>query len=361
MPARWCSITLTATDVGVTVTPRSHAAAPPALLFLPFADRLTDTHALLGCCSLLQTDTGIATTNYDINSAGAEIYESSTEPSPSAPGNDGSAQKPKAAADDGSLWTTSYYAPNTNDGSYNYQMYKFVINETKPKLTGIKLYWKGYGEPTPGYNTSLYIWNFTFNRWDEIHNTLISNETGKNIQKYEDFQPYCYKCHGGSVPPGVKLGSITRNISASYPTDYHGSGESTNDLNTAIKGPYTRGNSALPCADCHDLHGSQNAYHLREKVNGQAVNLPSMAATDKYDTSKNAAILTYCQSCHTGTLDDFHMAKCLSCHRDPGAHDCAPPTANDFSRACTYCHTHGGKMPAHGLCHCTLGTDAKAF
>ena len=311
---------------------------------------------------LLQADIGTSITQYNVNSSGAEIFESSTAPSPSSPGTDASAQKSKVLTDDGNRWTTDSFAPNTNDGGYNYQTYKYAISEPKSKLTAIRLFWKGYGEPTAGYNTTVSLWNFTTSGWNVIYDTVIGSETSLNIQKYEDFQPYCYKCHAGTVPPGVQLGSITRNISSSYPTDAHGGGTSYDDAGTTINAPYVRGNGALPCNDCHDLHGSQNAYHLRENVNtNTGLSLPDMSVVNQYDTSKNAAILTYCQSCHAGTLDSFHMAKCLSCHRDPTGHDCYPPAAGDFSRACTYCHTHGGYMPIHGSCHCTLNNNTKAF
>ena len=312
---------------------------------------------------LLQSDTGTSVTQYNVNSAGAEIYQSSSAPTPSFPGNDASAEKSKVLIDDANRWTTDYYAPNSNDGSYNYQLFKFVISDPKSKLTGIRLNWKGYGEPTAGYNTTVSLWNFSTSTWDALYDTVIGSEVGLNLQKYVDYQPFCYKCHAGTVPSGVQLGPITRNISSSFPTDIHGGGASYDRAGTTIKAPYVRGNPALPCADCHDPHGSPNAYHLRENVNTQTwLSLPDMSVSGPTDTSKNAAILTYCQSCHNGTLDDFHADPCLNCHRtDSPDHGFYAPTASDFSRACTYCHYHGGNMPAHGNCHCNLNYVVKAF
>jgi len=99
-----------------------------------------------------------------------------------------------------------------------------------------------------------------------------------------------------------------------------------------------------------------------------------MTPVDEFDTSKNAEIEAFCKSCHVGTLDTFHKADapgsyyngCLKCHREVGdTHEGwvnTAPRAGDFGRACTFCHTHGGYMPAHGACdHCSLNYDAKAF
>jgi len=309
----------------------------------------------------VMVNTLVGTGIYTINSAGSDAWSSggAIAPTPSVPGTPAdSSQKSAIAANDSSRWTTNLV---TADGQYNYQMYKFVPNGTKPLPQTIGIYWVGYGEPTTGYDVFLYLWNYTTSSWDLLKTQHLSTEGTIQIVKSSDFPTYCNKCHDNAPPAGVVMGA-TRNILASYAGDYHGGLAGTDDAGTTIKAPYVRGNSALSCADCHDVHGSQNAYHLRENLNGQTgLNVPSMTVADKYDTSKNAAILTYCQSCHAGTLDNFHMAKCLYCHRDPGAHDSAPPTAGDFSRACTYCHTHGGYMPDHGLCHCTLGYNAKAF
>jgi len=310
----------------------------------------------------LRADNTITSTEYTMNSADSGMWQSSTEPTPSSPGTDGMAHKSKVTSSDNNRWTTDYYTtPNQDDGRFNYQMYKFKVTEPKQSLYSFKILWEGYGEPTSGYNVSLSLWNFTQSRWDELKNQYIPSETTVTLIKSKDYKPFCLKCHDGAPPAGVQLGPYTRNISTTYAGDYHGDLTGVDDPGSTIKLTYSRG-VTLPCVDCHDLHGSQNAYHLRENVNGTSnLSVPSMTVVDKYDTSKNAAILTYCQSCHAGTLDNFHMAKCLYCHRDPGAHDCAPPTAGDFSRACTYCHTHGGYMPDHGLCHCTLGYNAKAF
>lgn len=311
---------------------------------------------------MLQADTLVGTAVYDINSAGSDIWHSDTEPSPSAPGISASGDKPSVAADDGMKWSTDFYPmPNQDDGRFNYQMFKFVINEPVQKLSSFRILWKGYGEPTPGHEVSISVWNFVYSRWDQVENRQIGSETGVNVEKSVDYQSFCYKCHAGTTPSGVQLGPITRNIAATYSGDIHGGGSGPQSLSAnygpgrtggAISPSYARANQALPCADCHDLHGSQNAYHLRENPNGQT-------GKSVPDIANNTNVLAYCQSCHAGSLYQFHQA-CLDCHRTGTDHQNAP-TADDFSRACTSCHYHGAVYPAHGRCHCTLGSNVRAF
>lgn len=311
----------------------------------------------------LQVDNTVTTFVYDVYSAGSAIWDNNTdtEPTPSTPGIDASAHKAEVAADDSSRWRTDNYpTPNQDDGKYNYQMFKFALNSPTDKFYSFKVFWKGYGEPSPSYNTSLNVWNFVYSRWDQIDSRVIGVDTSFSIEKYIDFQPYCYKCHAGTVPPGVQPGPITRNISSSYSSDYHGGAAGPQSMTSGSIAPaYARGNAALPCADCHDTHGSKNAYHLRENLNG--VTGKSVPNTDY---ANNANTLNFCRSCHAGTLYQFHQA-CLDCHRTVGAGHYGwaggAPTADDFGQACINCHTHGGSVPAHGACHCWLGTAAKAF
>ncbi|MFZ3170940.1 MAG: cytochrome c3 family protein [Carboxydocellales bacterium] len=317
----------------------------------------------------LQTDNTVTTYTYDINSPGSAIWDGNTEPTPSSPGNDASAHKAKLAADDGLRWTTDNYPTvNQDDGQYNYQMFKFALNTSVDKLYSLKFLWKGYGEPSPGYNTSLNIWNFTASSWEQVTDKLIGVDASMNLEKNVDLQPYCYKCHSGTVPAGVQLGPITKNIAASFPSDIHGGGDGQQNIAVGTGGkfsigttsggsmiaPYARGNAALPCGDCHDTHGSKNAYHLRENLNGvQDKSVPNV------DYANNNNVLNYCKSCHAGSLYQFHKV-CLDCHTQN--HTNAPaPVADDFGRACMSCHQHGGSMPAHGQCHCRLDAAAKAF
>lgn len=292
----------------------------------------------------------------------------------------------------GTTWRTDYYAaPNTGDGKYNYQMLKFVISKTAAKIYSLKIAWQGWGEPSPGYPTTLNIWNFAQSRWDQIYSGVIGVNTGASTEKYVSFEPFCYKCHAGTRPAGVQLGTVpvglqqgasNKNIQSTFTSDMHGggSGQQTasgyaNDYTSwsfagavsggTIGGAYARANAALPCNDCHDTHGSNSVYHFREHINGDInqdlTNYPNGNKVPTAEYADNASMLHFCQSCHVGTLRQFHGA-CLDCHiaGDNWEHTPAP-TADDFGRACISCHYHGATYPAHGACHCYLNNSVKAF
>ncbi|HEX3031432.1 MAG TPA: hypothetical protein VHS59_04225, partial [Bacillota bacterium] len=84
----------------------------------------------------------------------------------------------------------------------------------------------------------------------------------------------------------------------------------------------------------------------------------------KADYGNNSKMLNFCQSCHSGSLQDFHNA-CLDCHRTPGGSHYGwtnnAPTQDDFGMACIDCHSHGKSIPPHGECHCSLDNAVKAF
>ncbi|PKM82918.1 MAG: hypothetical protein CVU89_01925 [Firmicutes bacterium HGW-Firmicutes-14] len=317
---------------------------------------------------LLHADTPVGAVVYDVNSAGFGMWESDTEPSPSSPGTDISGDKALVASDDSSRKATDYYqTPNQDDGAYNYQMYRFKIGTPVEEMFGLRIMWKGYGEPSPGYDVTVSLWNYATPGWNNITSKDIGFEISVNSQKNTDFQSYCYKCHAGTVPPGVQLGPITRNISNTYTGDIHGGGSGLQVLSpdgggdwtptyyssgASISPSYARGNQALPCTDCHDIHGSGNAYHLRENLNGSTgKSVPEM--------SNNTNVLSYCQSCHAGTLNEFHLV-CVDCHNSGTDHQNAPRAA-DFGRSCISCHYHGATYPEHGECHCWLRGTTKAF
>ena len=315
-----------------------------------------------------------------VNSAGSAIWESSTEPTPDDPGTDALAHAAEISGQDGLRWSTDNYPnPNQSDGSYNYQMFKFIIADSLDKLFSFKVYWQGYGEPSPGYNTTLSLWNFNSGTWDDIKSQVMGNDTTVSTEKAVNLNPYCFKCHGGSVPAGVSLGAITRNIQTTFASDIHGGGTGsqwiaadgggefgTNYYTTggSIAPSYTRGDTAgLQCADCHDVHGSSNAYHLRETLNAsdgvKSDPADAVNSVPGVDYANNANVTNFCASCHVGTVADFHRA-CLDCHKQGTDHHNAP-TSSNFGRACISCHAHGESMPSHGRCHCYLDAPAKAF
>lgn len=332
-----------------------------------------------------QLDNLVSTTVYSATSPGFGVWESDTQPTPSSPGIDASADVSQLSSiDSNRLRTDNYPTPNTHDGDYNYQMFRFNIGTAADKLYSFKFGWTGYGEPSPGYPTAISVWNFVYSRWDEAYSGVISSDSGISVEKNANIQPLCYKCHGGSPPADITLGALNKNISSSFPADIHGGGAgpqyvaadggydwtpTTFGSTAAIGGAYSRANGPLPCNDCHDSHGSSSVYHLREHINGDInkdlTNYPNGNFVPGTDISNNAKVLHFCQSCHAGTLHQFHQP-CVECHTTEnigheGWSTGPTPQTDDFDRACLSCHYHGATYPAHGQCHCTLDSPVKAF
>lgn len=334
----------------------------------------------------LRTDNLKEFTNVYADSAtGFRMWESGgdTPPTPTSEGTEQTGVASKVRDNDTVLWTTDYFSSSQqNDGAFNYQMFKFVEPEQSKNISSMFVFWKGKGEPSPGYNVYISLWNFQTNSWDEVAQQLVGTENSMTAQKFVNYNAYCYRCHSGTVPSDVQLGTIggqpIRNIGASFPTDKHGSDNAgqqgfsdaggyfnlawrVTSLGT-MKSPYSRSHANLPCSDCHDLHGSQNVYHLRENPNGVSVGAVPMNTS----TATNAQVEAWCQACHNGNRAQFHDY-CLQCHNGIGQGHYGwynyNATQTDFNAPCLSCHKHGGATAPHsyGGCHCGLDYTVKSF
>lgn len=122
---------------------------------------------------------------------------------------------------------------------------------------------------------------------------------------------FCARCHDGAPPAGVVVPPAVRQIVPNYTNagatgDIHGAQAGTNPNGYGeLIGPYYFGIGAISCSDCHDAHGSQNAYAIKETVNGGgAINIPVPPTA--------ASIRPLCASCHTFTHDLGQP--CFNCH-----------------------------------------------
>lgn len=131
---------------------------------------------------------------------------------------------------------------------------------------------------------------------------------------------FCGKCHDGVAPPDVTMPGSVRQILPNYTNtgatgEYHGGLVSTGPssgsglgFSDELEGPYYFGTGSLLCSDCHDSHGSANAFGLKETVNGQTgITVPLVV-----DSSNYRQVQKFCSSCHTFT----HPLgpNCFSCH-----------------------------------------------
>ncbi len=162
-------------------------------------------------------------------------------------------------------------------------------------------------------------------------------------QNLIDFVAFCLDCHDNTSttdwPTGVSPGSTpTSNHPVNLGLAYLGVGGRANDQHGAVDGhggnkgvlyyPYygtavgqsgepAYAYAALPCTDCHDPHGSQNLYHLKETVRINGVTLGTGISV---------------------TVEQQWYYLCMTCHRHTG-HTSVTPTSN-----CTGHHHTGARF-----------------
>jgi cytochrome c553 len=149
-------------------------------------------------------------------------------------------------------------------------------------------------------------------------------------QNTTDFVTFCTDCHDESnTINSTRLGRPLAKINWTINGDKHG-GKASRDVNYnkgTIKLPYVEAsatNYVLSCLDCHEPHGSQNAFLLRTEVNGVVIS-GAISASD----NSNGAWTNFCEACHTVTLTGVGTP-CNGGH-GPG------PWPN---KACYNCHKH---------------------
>ncbi len=216
------------------------------------------------------------------------------------------------------------------DRSWNRQVAKFTLSPLQSaSLRGVSVDWTGHGEPTAGYPTQLYLWNFKTADWEFKTSASAGTDMSFSLGADPKDEQFCLKCHDGSAPSGVTVPSGVTNISANWGAsgrDAHGD----------------RNNTAIACQTCHDAHGSASLYHVPAQVNGTPVATITTSNQTKY----------LCVACHPGTAWNWHQG-CNDCHNDPEAHSSMPNI--DDAQDCLACHGHGKAWahPAPGPgCHC---------
>ncbi len=155
---------------------------------------------------------------------------------------------------------------------------------------------------------------------------LTIQYTTANPPQVIDRITFCGTCHDGSPPAGVVIPSGIRQIIPNYTNtgstgDYHGGRVATNPNGYGeLIGPYYFGIGALACTNCHDPHGSKNAYFIKETVNGQKnITVPLSPGPSNY-----TQIQKFCASCHTFTHVPSY--NCFFCHFHGANADTNPST-----------------------------------
>jgi len=150
-------------------------------------------------------------------------------------------------------------------------------------------------------------------------------------EKTPDYNAFCTDCHNSTNT--IYSTTLTRNLrTIDWDVEKHGKGNADTYINVDL--PFTAGSSALgyilTCTDCHEPHGSPNAFLIRPAVNGA-----SLGATISSFSDTN--MLYLCARCHEDNNQQIHHSlndypytaqQCGTCH-------------TGYPMACTNCHYHG--------------------
>lgn len=151
-----------------------------------------------------------------------------------------------------------------------------------------------------------------------FNRTMIHPGTGELLI---DSITFCLKCHDNTWSKNVTGPSVMKNVSKTYidPSskgDEHGAKSGSNK--SVLIGPYaSRGRSisvpAMPCSDCHDLHGNGGLYHLKTLTDQYGVPI-----TITSQNIESHVVAHWCSHCHRNPMNQLDGTKnrCLSraCH-----------------------------------------------
>ena len=213
------------------------------------------------------------------------------------------------------------------------------------------------GEKMSDYSSN-YQAPYRFSSGYEPDGSATTN--GSNLT---DFNTFCSDCHNASNT--IFSTALGRNLKyIDWDIEKHGRGNA--DVYISVDAPFTSGSSSLgyvlACTDCHEPHGSANAFLIRKEVNGGLLSGSITSFTDidwhhlcdrchKDDKELNSGCQEdhYYYIHHTGTGDPpYAPGQCKNCHSGIGGGAC---TSGFDKFVCTNCHFHGSWVndPANPL------------
>ncbi len=222
-----------------------------------------------------------------------------------------------------------------------------------------------YGDGTAGDGSSERMSDFAGTKYQAPYYYALTStfepggdatQDGTNLPDYNTF---CLSCHDNRVPTfshvnhldGTTISYIEKinwSITGDYKIgDIHGKA-----IPKAVvtHSPYdiTSGGYILSCLDCHEAHGSPNAYLIRRMINGKSLN--STVSVGDHDRGNQ------CRQCHK---DDYALAadnpndnlinSWKNTHHGGGSANPYVPQLHktDTSNNCEYCH--GAAMNSSSL------------
>ena len=228
--------------------------------------------------------------------------------------------------------------------------------------TGERMTAAGYGTnyQPPNYATS------------NLEPDGVTNIKATQAEKTPDYVTFCTNCHT-STPDTVWSTTLNRWLRPiDWANEKHGKGNA--DSYITVDAPYTSESGSLgyvlSCLDCHEPHGSPNAFLIRNEVNGGAVgSISTFSTTDWYKLCgrchmDDSEFPSPCQDNHyyiihhSSDSTDYPYNYSKSCKQQPGCHSsgssmgCTTSTMNKIT--CTNCHYHGSSVN-----NCNIGNTIR--
>jgi predicted CXXCH cytochrome family protein len=165
--------------------------------------------------------------------------------------------------------------------------------------------------------------------------TYKKTSTAKGLAN--DFN-MCLDCHNGKI--NEKTGKEISNIKKYYPEEPVAEESKPGHYITASADSGSQLNGQLPCAECHDTHGSKNSMMLREHLGNLQ---PS--ELNKYSTTQsnwnNVDERSFCISCHRNKTELYGTSAGNIEDDGTEGHEKLNPAGQPNTRACSECHGTG--------------------
>ncbi|MCK4621562.1 MAG: hypothetical protein KAT62_05025 [Desulfuromonadales bacterium] len=228
-----------------------------------------------------------------------------------------------------------------------------------------------FGDDSPGERMSDTIYNSKYQPpyyvgSSNLEPDGLSTDRATQAAKTPDYNEFCTDCHNSTnTIYSTTLGRNLRTID--WDNEKHGKGNA--DSYITVDGPFTPASGSLgyvlACTDCHEPHGSPNAFLIRKEVNGGVVggSITSFSDIDWHHLcdrchQDDKELYSSCQEDHHylahhsatygGDLP-YSLGQCKNCHTgDKGSSSC---TSSFDKIVCTNCHFHGSWVndPANPL------------
>jgi hypothetical protein len=201
------------------------------------------------------------------------------------------------------------------------------------------LWGDGAGEKMSNY-TASYQSPYRFGSTTTYEPDGSATTNGSNLT---DINTFCIDCHNATNT--IYSTNLGRNLKTiDWDNEKHGKGLA--EVAITVDAPYSSTMGyVLSCTDCHEPHGSPNAFLIRKEVNGGTLGgtISTFSTTNwKYlcarchqeDTSpcRTTPVFEYIHH-NSGTDRPYTQTSCGGCHGSGGG---CPPTMT-----CSNCHFHG--------------------